>query len=149
MKKNLLSSQSSSLSTTAISHHIKLVIGNLNNELNLPSLLITSKKTIGSALQRKKYWNFWRKAALFVQTKNPNQCRIYHKKLIYQHANVDSIVSNFQTNIKQYQSWKQYYSDKIINLCHCLFKEREDIYKDFLSLHSSQESLSGKKYSKD
>lgn len=33
-------------------------------------------------VEKSNNWKFWRILALFVQSKNPNQCRIYHKRLI-------------------------------------------------------------------
>ena len=31
------------------------------------------------------FWPFFRKLSIFVQTKNPNQCRIFHKKMMTDH----------------------------------------------------------------
>ena len=62
------------------------------------------------------YWSFWRKMAIFVQTKNPNQCRIYQKKLSHEHGQPDAIISWLRTSIKDFQKKYDHYGDVLANL---------------------------------
>lgn len=38
-------------------------------------------------------WPFFRKLSMFVQSKNPNQCRIFHKKMMADHSSVHSLIA--------------------------------------------------------
>ena len=46
--------------------------------------------------------NFYRQLSIFVQTKNPNQCRIYHKKMIEQHTSINSLLSQLKADIPKF-----------------------------------------------
>jgi hypothetical protein len=38
-----------------------------------------------------KQWDFYRLLSMFVQSKNPNQCRIFHKKVVENHGNLENL----------------------------------------------------------
>jgi hypothetical protein len=50
-------------------------------------------------------WSFLRKMSLFVQTKNPNQCRIFHKKMMETHITLDLLVTSLRTKIERFEEW--------------------------------------------
>jgi len=47
-------------------------------------------------------WPFFRKLSLFIQSKNPNQCRILHKKMMSDHSSIDSLLTNLKTTIQKF-----------------------------------------------
>lgn len=49
-----------------------------------------------------KSWSFYRKLSMFVQSKNPNQCRIHHKKMMKDHPSINSLVSHLRGSIQKF-----------------------------------------------
>ena len=47
-------------------------------------------------------WSFFRKLSLFVQSKNPNQCRIFHKKMMNDHLTINSLICQLKTTIHKF-----------------------------------------------
>ena len=74
--------------------------------------------------ERKQNWKIWRAMAVFIQSKNPNQCRIFHKKPFNSHHSISSILSFFRYNIKQYEYWKLHYYCYLCNTFQALRRER-------------------------
>lgn len=54
-------------------------------------------------------WALWRKMAIFLQTKNPNQCRIYYNKLTASFGSLPSITSYITQDIHNYPELRQRY----------------------------------------
>jgi hypothetical protein len=42
-------------------------------------------------------WSFFRYLSIFLQTKNPNQCRILHLAMLQRHQSIEFIIHNFET----------------------------------------------------
>lgn len=47
-------------------------------------------------------WSFFRKLSIFIQSKNPNQCRIFHKKMMSDHSSVASLLSELKESIHKF-----------------------------------------------
>ena len=47
-------------------------------------------------------WPFFRKLSIFIQSKNPNQCRIFHKKMMGDHPSIDSLITQLQSDISKF-----------------------------------------------
>ena len=47
-------------------------------------------------------WTFFRRLSLFVQTKNPNQCRIHHKKMMSDHLSINSLICQLKATISKF-----------------------------------------------
>lgn len=47
-------------------------------------------------------WPFFRKLSIFIQSKNPNQCRIFHKKMMSDHPSIESLLCELKTSIHKF-----------------------------------------------
>ena len=47
-------------------------------------------------------WSFFNRLAMFVQVKNPNQCRIHHKKMMKDHCSINSLMTHLKTSIPKF-----------------------------------------------
>lgn len=50
-------------------------------------------------------WSFFRRLSLFMQTKNANQCRIYHQRLAKEHPSAVALLASLKEGIEQFQEW--------------------------------------------
>lgn len=76
-----------------------------------------------STQQEASSWSFLRKMSLFVQTKNPNQCRIFHKKMMESHPTLDLLICDLRTKIDKFEEWYEVYEPSLKNVKHCLQRE--------------------------
>jgi hypothetical protein len=74
-------------------------------------------------------WSFLRKMSLFIQTKNPNQCRIFHKKMMETHATLDLLTSDLRRKIERFEEWYESYLPSLKNVKHCLQRETSNVEK--------------------
>lgn len=74
-------------------------------------------------------WPFFRKLSIFLQTKNPNQCRIFHKKMIAEYSSIHALISELKSTIPRFEDWEQHYEQPLVNLQTCLNREREEAQK--------------------
>lgn len=72
-------------------------------------------------------WSFFRKLSIFVQSKNPNQCRIHHKKMMIHHSSIDSLSSHLRSTIHKFEEWFSFYEAALTNLRTCLLREKKEI----------------------
>lgn len=49
--------------------------------------------------EKSNSWSFLRKMSIFVQTKNPNQCRIFHKKMMESYESLTELVANLKNKV--------------------------------------------------
>jgi hypothetical protein len=68
-------------------------------------------------------WSFFRRLSIFLQSKNPNQCRIFHKQMLAQHASLDQLISALRSDIEQFEEWTANYYPALLNLSRCLARE--------------------------
>jgi hypothetical protein len=61
--------------------------------------------------------------SIFVQTKNPNQCRIFHKKMMESKTSTTELVANLKEKIEKFDEWFTIYEPQLRNLKHCLQRE--------------------------
>lgn len=47
-------------------------------------------------------WPFFRRLSIFIQTKNPNQCRIFHKKMMAEHSSTGDLIAGLKTTIHKF-----------------------------------------------
>lgn len=74
-------------------------------------------------------WSFLRKMSLFVQTKNPNQCRIFHKKMMENHLTLNQLITALRTKIDKFEEWYEVYEPSLKNVKHCLHRETSSVEK--------------------
>lgn len=69
-------------------------------------------------------WSFFRRLSVFLQTKNPNQCRIFHKQMLAQHASLPRLLAALRSDIDQFEQWTADYYPVLLNLTRALARER-------------------------
>jgi len=47
-------------------------------------------------------WKFCNRLSLFVQTKNANQCRIFHKKMLDEHGTMNRLLTHLRSHIDRF-----------------------------------------------
>lgn len=68
-------------------------------------------------------WSFLRKMSLFVQTRNPNQCRIFHKKMMEEHGGLTFLIADIRGKIDKFEEWIDHYEPSLRNMKQCLHRE--------------------------
>ena len=73
-------------------------------ELIKYAVFLTHHNNIHSMPEEEHFqsWSFFRQLSLFVQSRNPNQCRIFHKKMMNDHLTINSLICQLKTTIPKF-----------------------------------------------
>jgi len=67
-------------------------------------------------MEDKELWGLCRLLSLFIGTRNPNQCRLYHKQMLNKFQGVGQMLRVIQSELPYFKQLVTNYADDLSNI---------------------------------